>query len=169
MSLKNTSMFAGPLKLVDTAGIHDTTDKVEKIGVERSRQAITQADLILLVLDQSEPLTTEDKQLLAATADKKRIIVLNKQDLPARLDTAALLQLVDADEIIKTAIPTSDGMDALDERIAKLFFGGIENSQEQSWSPTRAKSAYCGKLAKAWMRSWPGFMPGCQLIWCKLI
>lgn len=118
-----------PLKLVDTAGIHDTTDKVEKIGVERSRQAITQADLILLVLDQSEPLTTEDKQLLAATADKKRIIVLNKQDLPARLDTAALLQLVDADEIIKTAIPTSDGMDALDERIAKLFFGGIENSQ----------------------------------------
>ena len=118
-----------PLKLVDTAGIHDTTDKVEKIGVERSRQAITQADLILLVLDQSEPLTTEDKQLLAATADKKRIIVLNKQDLPARLDTTALLQLVDADEIIKTAIPTSDGMDALDERIAKLFFGGIENSQ----------------------------------------
>ncbi|MBE7901464.1 tRNA uridine-5-carboxymethylaminomethyl(34) synthesis GTPase MnmE, partial [Paenibacillus polymyxa] len=54
---------------------------------------------------------------------------MNKQDLPARLDTAALLQLVDADEIIKTAIPTSDGMDALDERIAKLFFGGIENSQ----------------------------------------
>lgn len=78
-----------PLKLVDTAGIYDTTDKVEKIGVERLRQAITQADLILLVLDVSEPLTTEDKQRLLATADKKRMFVLNKQDCSLRLDTAA--------------------------------------------------------------------------------
>jgi len=118
-----------PLKLVDTAGIHDTDDKVEKIGVERSRQAITKADLILLVLDQSHALTEEDRQLIAATADKKRIVILNKQDLPAALDQAELRQLVDADEIIETSVPTSAGMDALDERIADLFFGGIENSQ----------------------------------------
>ena len=81
------------------------------------------------MLDQSEALTDEDEQLIQATANKKRIIVLNKQDLPAQLDTTALLKLVSPDEIIKTAIPTSAGMDALDERIAKLFFGGIENSQ----------------------------------------
>ena len=118
-----------PLKLVDTAGIHDTEDKVEKIGVERSRQAITKADLILLVLDQSHALTAEDRQLIAATADKKRIVILNKQDLPAALDQAELRQLVSADEIIETSVPTSAGMDALDERIAELFFGGIENSQ----------------------------------------
>jgi len=118
-----------PLKLVDTAGIHDTEDKVEKIGVERSRQAITKADLILLVLDQSHSLTDEDRQLIAATADKKRIVILNKQDLPAELDQAELRQLVAADEIIETSVPTSAGMDALDERIAELFFGGIENSQ----------------------------------------
>jgi tRNA modification GTPase len=75
-----------PLKLIDTAGIRDTEDKVEKIGVARSRKAITQADLILLVLDASQPLTSEDLELLDATADKQRIVVLNKQDLPVRME-----------------------------------------------------------------------------------
>ncbi|MFP9075911.1 GTPase, partial [Enterococcus faecalis] len=56
-----------PLKLVDTAGIRETEDIVEKIGVERSRKALSEADLILLVLNQSESLTTEDKQLLDIT------------------------------------------------------------------------------------------------------
>lgn len=118
-----------PLKLVDTAGIRDTQDKVEKIGVERSRKAITQADLILLVLDASQPLTAEDRELIKATAQKKRIVVLNKQDLPQQLDQAALAALVPAAEIIPTAIPTSSGMDALDQKISDLFFGGIDNSQ----------------------------------------
>ncbi|KRO16496.1 tRNA uridine-5-carboxymethylaminomethyl(34) synthesis GTPase MnmE [Lacticaseibacillus saniviri] len=118
-----------PLKLIDTAGIHDTDDKVEKIGVERSRAAITQADLILLVLDQSRPLTQEDRDLLAATADKKRIVILNKQDLPAQLDQQELATLVDAKDVLTTSALTSEGMTALDERIAELFFGGIENSQ----------------------------------------
>ncbi|MHA3067367.1 tRNA uridine-5-carboxymethylaminomethyl(34) synthesis GTPase MnmE [Lacticaseibacillus saniviri] len=118
-----------PLKLIDTAGIHDTEDKVEKIGVERSRAAITQADLILLVLDQSRPLTQEDRDLLAATADKKRIVILNKQDLPAQLDQQELAALVDAKDVLTTSALTSEGMTALDERIAELFFGGIENSQ----------------------------------------
>ncbi|HBH5802108.1 TPA: 50S ribosome-binding GTPase, partial [Enterococcus faecium] len=57
-----------PLKLVDTAGIRETEDIVEKIGVERSRKALSEADLILLVLNQSESLTTEDKQLLDITS-----------------------------------------------------------------------------------------------------
>lgn len=119
-----------PLLLVHTAGIHDTTDKVTKIGDTRSRQALTQADHILLVLDQSEPHTTTHKQLLAATAHKLRILVLLKQDLPARLDTAALLQLVHADTILKTALPTRHGLDALEQHFAKLFFGGLTNSQD---------------------------------------
>ncbi|WP_208422958.1 tRNA uridine-5-carboxymethylaminomethyl(34) synthesis GTPase MnmE [Latilactobacillus fragifolii] len=118
-----------PLKLVDTAGIHDTEDKVEKIGVERSRAAITKADLILLVLNQSEPLTVEDRELITATTDKKRIIILNKTDLPNRLDLNELKTLVSADEIIQTSILTSEGVTDLEAQIAKRFFGGIENSQ----------------------------------------
>lgn len=84
-----------PLKLVDTAGIRETEDIVEKIGVERSRQALQEADLVLLVFNQNEPLTLEDKLLIEATADNHRIIILNKMDLPNQLDLAELEGLVD--------------------------------------------------------------------------
>lgn len=117
-----------PLKLVDTAGIHETDDKVEKIGVERSQRAIKQADLILLVLDQSRELTPEDRELLDVTKDKKRIIILNKTDLPTKMRIEELPS-VKPEEVILTSVLTSVGMDALENRIYDLFFGGIENSQ----------------------------------------
>ena len=119
-----------PLKLIDPAGIRETDDKVEKIGVERSRQAIDQADLVMLLLNASEPLTAEDQELLAATADKKRIVVLNKTDLPQQLDQAELqTYLKPAEEVIALSVLANAGIDQLEEQIAKLFFGGIENSQ----------------------------------------
>jgi tRNA modification GTPase len=118
-----------PLRLVDTAGIHDTEDKVEKIGVERSKKALVAADLVLLVLDNSQPLTAEDRELLDATKGKKRIVVLNKQDLPARIDQRELAQCVEPSELISTSITSATGVDELEARIAQLFFGGIENSQ----------------------------------------
>jgi tRNA modification GTPase len=118
-----------PLKLVDTAGIRDTDDKVEKIGVERSRQAITAADLVLLVLNNSEPLTAEDQELLNLTANKKRIVILNKTDLPVQLDDAALKQKVPADDMIAISALTTNGIDQLEGQIAQLFWGGIDNSQ----------------------------------------
>ena len=119
-----------PLKLVDTAGIHHTTDKVEKIGVERSKKALGQADLVLLVLDASAPLQSDDRELLKATQDKKRIILLNKTDLPAALHPENLEALVtDDSRIIPVSILKTAGLDALEAAIARLFFGeGIENS-----------------------------------------
>ncbi|WP_204122350.1 tRNA uridine-5-carboxymethylaminomethyl(34) synthesis GTPase MnmE [Lacticaseibacillus mingshuiensis] len=119
-----------PLKLVDTAGIRDTEDKVEKIGVQRSREAITKADLVLLVLDASMPLTAEDRSLIQATAAKKRIVILNKQDLPDAL-TVAALQDVPAEEVIATSMRTQQGMDVLADKIVHLFMQGIDNSQSQ--------------------------------------
>ncbi|KRL56846.1 tRNA uridine-5-carboxymethylaminomethyl(34) synthesis GTPase MnmE [Furfurilactobacillus rossiae] len=118
-----------PLKLVDTAGIHDTTDKVEKIGVERSKQALAAADLVLLVINGSEPLTDEDRTLIETTADSKRIVILNKTDLPQQVDLADLQKLVGDDAVIATSVLTNAGMDQLEDKIANLFFGGIENSQ----------------------------------------
>lgn len=118
-----------PLKLVDTAGIRETTDKVEAIGVERSRKAIDQADLVMLVLNSSEALTTEDQKLIAATQDKKRIVILNKTDLARKLDETELQKYVSQDEILATSVLKNSGMDELEEKIATLFFGGIENSQ----------------------------------------
>jgi len=118
-----------PLKLVDTAGIRETNDKVEKIGVERSRKAIQTADLVLLVLDSSQPLSKEDRQLIDVTNEAKRIIILNKTDLPLQLDMDELLKLVPEDQIIRTAATEGIGLDDLKEKIAKLFFGGIESNQ----------------------------------------
>ena len=65
-----------PLKLVDTAGIRETDDVVEKIGVERSKKALEEADLVLLVLNSSEPLTDQDRALLELSKDSNRIIKL---------------------------------------------------------------------------------------------
>ena len=115
-----------PLKLVDTAGIRETDDRVEKIGVERSRQALDRSDLVILLLNASEPLTTE---LLQLTQDKKRIIVLNKMDLEPKLDLNELYQYVDKAEVLKTSVLKNEGIRELEEHIATLFYGGIENSQ----------------------------------------
>ncbi|MGA3513468.1 GTPase, partial [Lactiplantibacillus plantarum] len=86
-----------PLQLIDTAGIRDTEDTVEKIGVERSRKALSEADLVLLVLNQSEPLAKEDRQLLEMTKGSKRIILLNKTDLIPQLDLNELNDLLQGD------------------------------------------------------------------------
>ncbi|GBG95146.1 tRNA modification GTPase [Ligilactobacillus salitolerans] len=118
-----------PLKLIDTAGIRETEDKVEKIGVERSRKAINQADLVMLLLNASEELTDEDRKLLALTQDKKRLVILNKTDLKTKINLNEVKQLVGPDELLSTSVLQNDGLDELEERIAKMFFNGIENSQ----------------------------------------
>lgn len=119
-----------PLKLIDTAGIRDTADTVEKIGVERSRKALDAADLVLLLIDNSEPLTDEDEKLLVATKDKQRIVILNKTDLPSKLDLDRLKKLVGDDALIETSIVKHEGMDQLGQQISHMFFDqGIESSQ----------------------------------------
>ena len=78
---ENVDLGSLSLHLIDTAGIRESEDKVEKIGIERSRRAIAEADLILLVLDGSAPLDEEDRALLKMTEDKERIILYNKADI----------------------------------------------------------------------------------------
>lgn len=119
-----------PLKLIDTAGIRDTDDTVEKIGVERSKKALDAADLILLLIDSSAPLTAEDRELLTATQGKQRIVILNKTDLPRQVDLDELKKLTDGDALIETSIVKHEGMDQLGQQISKMFFNeGIESSQ----------------------------------------
>lgn len=119
-----------PLKLIDTAGIRDTDDTVEKIGVERSKRALDAADLILLLIDSSAPLTAEDRELLMATHGKQRIVILNKTDLPRQVDLDELKKLTDGDALIETSIVKHEGMDQLGQQISKMFFNeGIESSQ----------------------------------------
>ena len=119
-----------PLKLIDTAGIRDTNDQVEKIGVERSRKALGAADLVLLLIDSSNELTDENRQLLEATKDKQRIIILNKTDLPRKVDLEELKSLAGKSAVIETSIVNHEGMDQLGEQIVHMFFNeGIESNQ----------------------------------------
>lgn len=119
-----------PLKLIDTAGIHETEDKVEKIGVERSKKATEEADLVLLLLDSSRPLSDEDKELLEFTNYKKRIIVLNKSDLGTKIKKEDIEKLTD-DPIVVISILEQENLSQLEKAIEKLFFSGIEDSQNQ--------------------------------------
>lgn len=114
--------FGGvPLKLLDTAGIRETSDTVEKIGVERSKRAIDEAELIILVRDLSRPQDEEDEALLALTKDKKRIVVANKSDI----------KIEDAEGCIEISAKTGEGMDRLSEEIKKLYnLGMLEDEQE---------------------------------------
>ncbi|HEL0220670.1 TPA: tRNA uridine-5-carboxymethylaminomethyl(34) synthesis GTPase MnmE [Streptococcus equi subsp. zooepidemicus] len=106
-----------PLKLVDTAGIRETDDLVEQIGVERSKKALEEADLVLLVLNASEKLTEQDKALLALSQNSNRIILLNKTDLE---------QVIENDQLPEEAIPISvlqnQNIDQIEDRINQLFF-----------------------------------------------
>lgn len=122
-----------PLKLVDTAGIRETEDIVEKIGVERSRRALSEADLILLVLNQSESLTPEDKQLLDITSGNKRIILLNKTDLPSRINQEDLVPYLENEPAFPISVLTSEGLDQLEQAIADLFFGGNTGDKDASY------------------------------------
>ena len=100
------------LKLMDTAGIRDTEDAVEKIGVKRSKKAILEAELVLLVLDQSKLLTHEDQNLLELTKHHKRIIIGNKSDLPKALQL---------EEVLSISTLTKEGLKDLEKMILKLL------------------------------------------------
>ncbi len=122
-----------PLKLIDTAGIRETEDIVERIGVERSRKALSEADLILLVLNQSEALSIEDRQLIEVTNGTKRIILLNKTDLPTQLDREELAELLAGDAMFAVSVLQNEGLDQLEQAIADLFFGGQTTDKDASY------------------------------------
>ncbi|MBL3716012.1 tRNA uridine-5-carboxymethylaminomethyl(34) synthesis GTPase MnmE [Lactococcus garvieae] len=108
-----------PLELIDTAGIRETEDVVEKIGVERSQKALEEADLVLLVLDASSPLTPKDLELLELSSSTNRIVLLNKTDLPEKIE----LEKLPADSIRISALK-NENLDAVEKQIRALFFSG---------------------------------------------
>lgn len=113
-----------PLKLIDTAGIRETEDIVEKIGVERSREILKQSDLILFMLNYNESLTDEDIALFEALGDLTYIVVINKTDLPQQLDIKKVKELVGEQEVISISILEEKGISELESAIANIFFSG---------------------------------------------
>ncbi|MDM5157592.1 tRNA uridine-5-carboxymethylaminomethyl(34) synthesis GTPase MnmE [Bacillus sp. DX1.1] len=118
-----------PLKLIDTAGIRETEDIVERIGVERSKETMEQADLVLIVVNYGEILTDEDEELFRAVQGKDFIVIVNKTDLPQHINMERVTQLAGSSRIITTSLIEEKGIDELETAIADLFFeGAIESA-----------------------------------------
>lgn len=123
-----------PLRLVDTAGIRETEDMVERIGVERSRQRLQEADLILLLLNYNEPLTEEDIKLLEAARDMDAIVVVNKTDLERHLSLQRVRELAGGKiPVITTSLLRDEGIDELEQAIADMFFTGEVEAQDMTY------------------------------------
>lgn len=122
-----------PLRLVDTAGIRDTEDIVEKIGVERSRKALSEADLILFVLNNNEPLTEDDQTLFEVIKNEDVIVIINKIDLEQRLDVSELREMIGDMPLIQTSMLKQEGIDELEIQIKDLFFGGEVQNQDMTY------------------------------------
>ena len=105
------------LNIIDTAGIRSTDDVVEKIGVEKSISMIEDADLVIVVLNNNEPLTAEDKEILSKTKEKQRIIVINKTDLPTNID----ISKENLKNVVHTNANTVEGIKQLKSKIIELF------------------------------------------------
>lgn len=123
------------LNITDTAGIRDTDDIVEKLGVERSIAIINTSDLVIFILNNNEELTKEEKELLEKIKDKKKIIVLNKIDLEEKLDKSIL------DNYIEISVKENIGIDKIKEEIKRLFkIGEIESDDMTYLSNARSIS-----------------------------
>ncbi|AYY66186.1 tRNA uridine-5-carboxymethylaminomethyl(34) synthesis GTPase MnmE [Staphylococcus hominis subsp. hominis] len=122
-----------PLRLVDTAGIRDTEDIVEKIGVERSRKALSEADLILFVLNNNEPLTEEDRTLYEVIKNEDAIVIVNKTDLERQLDIEEVKTMIGGTPLIQTSMLKQEGIDELELQIRDLFFGGEVQNQDMTY------------------------------------
>ena len=103
------------LNLIDTAGIRDTSDTVESIGVSKSLSLIDQADLVLFVLNYNEEMTADERMILEKIRDKNHIIIVNKTDLEKKLDTSKL------DNPIYISIKDDKNIDEIKDRIKELF------------------------------------------------
>lgn len=129
------------LKVVDTAGIRDTEDVVERMGVDRARKAAAGADLIIYVVDASRPLDENDREIMEFIRDKKAVVLLNKTDLQVVISPEWL-----AEECGQKVIPISakeeTGIDALEEEIRRLFYHGeIRFNDQITITNVRQKAA----------------------------
>lgn len=120
-----------PLKLIDTAGIRLTEDIIEKIGVDRSKELMLNADLILFVIDSSECLTTEDEEIMELISNQKVIILMNKSDLNKKVKKEHLKEHLREMTIIETSALKFEGLDQLQEQIKNMFMiGNIQIDNE---------------------------------------
>lgn len=120
-----------PVLLADTAGIHDTEDFVEKLGVERSRAFLDKAELIIVVLDGSTPLTLDDQSILDAVKGKNAVYVVNKTDIAESKITDKIAEHIPRENIIEISAKTKEGIDLLENWLQEYVYGSNRQSDEE--------------------------------------
>ncbi|WP_090980688.1 tRNA uridine-5-carboxymethylaminomethyl(34) synthesis GTPase MnmE [Paenibacillus sp. CF384] len=122
-----------PLRLLDTAGIRETADVVERIGVERSRSALEEADLILFVLNVNEELHPDDRLLMEQFRNRPVVVLLNKTDLPVVMDTSEVEAIFSPEQIVRLSVLHEQGLETLEDVIKRMFFGGELESADLTY------------------------------------
>jgi len=124
-TIEETANIRGlPVVFIDTAGLREGRDEIEVEGIRRSRQTLQKAELILHVLDQSEPWTEADEKYLAEFSGKKRLLVLNKMDLPARLQVPPSTLDPRPSTLLRVSCLTGQGIESLKDAIKDLVWSG---------------------------------------------
>ena len=134
------------LNIIDTAGIRETDDVVEKIGVDKAIDSIEDADLILFVIDSSRPLDDNDEFIINKIIDKKVIILLNKSDLVSKISEEEICKKYDK-PVISFSSVSLDGLKTLESKITDMFFSGQVHSDDTLYI-TNSRQAACLSNAK---------------------
>lgn len=122
-----------PVKLIDTAGIRETEDKIEKIGIEKSKEAFNKADLVLFMMDSSRELSVEDREIADYIDAKKTVVLLNKSDLEAGFGENDIQRLIPDVKMIRTSMMDEAGLSELEDHIEFMVYGGSVQKQESDW------------------------------------
>ena len=113
-----------PVYLIDTAGIRETEDLVEMIGIERTKEAFNSADLVVFIADASQPLTDEDRDILERLKDRRHMVLLNKTDLGNAVTPTVLGDRSPNGDVIETCLIKGEGIDKIEDKIEELVYGG---------------------------------------------
>ncbi len=119
-----------PLKIVDTAGIRETSDIIEQMGVEKAKEFVVTADLILLLLDASLPLSAEDRDVLTMLSGKQAIVLVNKTDLPVQLNFDEIYTYIADTKVLKISVMEGTGLSELEQMIVDMVYGGKITQKE---------------------------------------
>ena len=131
-----------PLKIVDTAGIRETEDVVERIGVEKSREFFSAADLSIVVLDSSRSLDPEDMEILESVQPNKTIVLLNKTDLDRVINLDKIKEYIAEENIIEISALQHEGIEKIHDKIEEMVFAGtVRNSSDLVVTNSRHKDA----------------------------
>ena len=113
-----------PVRLTDTAGIRETDDLIEKMGIEKSKESFNQADLVIFIMDSSRELSQEDLEIIEHVEQHKAIVVLNKIDLKQVISCEQIAEMLPKAVIIETSMEKQQGIDLIEEKIVDMVYGG---------------------------------------------